>query len=150
MAYNSDSNNNSSNINTGNSRGGLKPWQRRALQNGRTPLPESPGHRPWLNPLSRTSPELASVSPTNYRYWPEDEMRRLITLKRGGANWTYIKEAFSHRTLGAIKQAYHKRRHNVERQMELEAAHVAAVTLTTHKSAGKDTAADNGGTNSNS
>jgi hypothetical protein len=27
----------------------LWPWQKRALENGRTPLPESPGERPWLN-----------------------------------------------------------------------------------------------------
>lgn len=27
----------------------LWPWQKRALEIGRTPLPESPGERPWLN-----------------------------------------------------------------------------------------------------
>ncbi|KAH7178369.1 hypothetical protein DER46DRAFT_655633 [Fusarium sp. MPI-SDFR-AT-0072] len=26
----------------------IKPWQRKALERGRTPLPDSPGHRPWL------------------------------------------------------------------------------------------------------
>lgn len=27
----------------------LWPWQKRALEIGRMPLPESPGERPWLN-----------------------------------------------------------------------------------------------------
>ena len=27
----------------------MQPWQRKALAKGRTPLPESPGLRPWLN-----------------------------------------------------------------------------------------------------
>jgi hypothetical protein len=26
----------------------IKPWQRKALELGRTPLPDAPGHRPWL------------------------------------------------------------------------------------------------------
>jgi hypothetical protein len=26
----------------------MRPWQERALKRGRTPLPESPGQRPWL------------------------------------------------------------------------------------------------------
>ncbi|KAJ4101670.1 hypothetical protein NW756_002093 [Fusarium oxysporum] len=25
-----------------------KPWQRKALERGRTPLPDAPGYRPWL------------------------------------------------------------------------------------------------------
>lgn len=28
----------------------LQPWQLRALQNGRTPLPEAPGARPYIDP----------------------------------------------------------------------------------------------------
>lgn len=27
----------------------MQPWQRKAVAKGRTPLPESPGLRPWLN-----------------------------------------------------------------------------------------------------
>ncbi|KAH7253857.1 uncharacterized protein BKA55DRAFT_566370 [Fusarium redolens] len=26
----------------------IKPWQRKAIGRGRTPLPDAPGHRPWL------------------------------------------------------------------------------------------------------
>ncbi|KAF5002369.1 hypothetical protein FGRMN_381 [Fusarium graminum] len=61
-----------------------------------------------------------------YRYWTENEMRRLITLRNSGVPWPEVYEAFSHRTPEAIKQAYHKRRHAIERMMEMEA--VAAST----------------------
>lgn len=26
----------------------IKTWQRKALERGRTPLPDAPGYRPWL------------------------------------------------------------------------------------------------------
>ncbi|KAM0347611.1 hypothetical protein ACHAPU_004624 [Fusarium lateritium] len=57
-----------------------------------------------------------------YRFWTEDEMRYLITLRNSGVAWPEVYVAFSHRTPEAIKQAYHKRRHAVERMMEMEAA----------------------------
>jgi hypothetical protein len=71
-------------------------------------------------------------------------MRRLIVLRNGGATWAavfvssrvlsywksiltvYLQAAFPNRTPEALKQAYHKRRYPVERQMEIEAAEAAS------------------------
>ncbi|RGP60796.1 hypothetical protein FLONG3_10715 [Fusarium longipes] len=157
MSQDSGSNNNHSDrINR------LRPWQRRALHNGRTPLPEAPGQRPWLSvssqlhgsrtdsatPLGSSSQAIPLESssghrddngtsleqsgrpnepvPLNYRFWPEDEMRRLILLRNSGATWAAVYAAFPNRTPEAIKQAYHKRRHPIERQMEVEATEAAS------------------------
>ncbi|KAH7253855.1 uncharacterized protein BKA55DRAFT_689356 [Fusarium redolens] len=128
----------------------FRPWQRRALENGRTPLPENPGERPWLNTSSDTETATSSVtvppasftfisqrnastlevqaSPDtvgvaqNYRWWTEGEKRRLIHLRNSGQTWAAISSAFPDRTLQALKQTYHKRRFAIERQMEKEAA----------------------------
>ena len=99
----------------------IQPWQQRALDNGRTPLPEAPGERPWLlsQPLSSQTPKAGA---RNYKFWPEQEMRRLITLKKSGCTWDALTVAFPDRTREAIRQAYHKRRHAVEKKMEIEAA----------------------------
>ncbi|KEY69458.1 hypothetical protein S7711_10537 [Stachybotrys chartarum IBT 7711] len=32
----------------------ISPWQSKALESGRTPLPNAPGERPWLDETSRT------------------------------------------------------------------------------------------------
>ncbi|KAF9776521.1 hypothetical protein IL306_005273 [Fusarium sp. DS 682] len=121
-----------------NTSGQLQPWQIRALQNGRTPLPESPGERPWLNPSisseptrtpateSSTNTAQTSQEPTNTtrnsRYWSDDDMRRLINMRNGGGAWATIKQAFPDRTLEALKQTYHKRRHGLEGKMSEEKA----------------------------
>ncbi|CAG1965917.1 unnamed protein product [Fusarium graminearum] len=122
----------------------LRPWQRRALENGRTPLPEAQGDQRWLSSpchsqqpagsftqgATSTTPagESSGKASTNvatpsfsYRFWPEDEMRHLIALRNGGATWAMIYTEFPNRTHEAIKQAYHKRRHAIEQQMENEA-----------------------------
>ncbi|KAM0332933.1 hypothetical protein ACHAPQ_005477 [Fusarium lateritium] len=127
----------------------LKPWQLWALQNGRTPLPETPGERPWLDPRASSqitgsqSSDVASAmnvlsfssgttnagedsssteaTPLTYRFWSDDDMRSLISLRNGGATWSVVYAAFPERTPEAIKQAYHKRRHAVEREMMMEA-----------------------------
>ncbi|KAF5657164.1 hypothetical protein FHETE_10614 [Fusarium heterosporum] len=132
----------------------LQTWQAHALQNGRYPLPDSLGKRPWLDLASAShttgGPLLSSSLPTDtsastgptengnggisypsetsyteepaltYRFWTENEMRRLITLRNSGVSWPEVYESFSHRTPEAIKQAYHKRRHAIERMMEME------------------------------
>ncbi|RGP71308.1 hypothetical protein FSPOR_3429 [Fusarium sporotrichioides] len=125
----------------------LRPWQRRALQNGRTPLPEAHGDQRWLsspcrlqpvepfqaNPAEGSSGQVSAsvVPPTQpYRFWPEDEMRQLISLRNGGATWAMIYREFPDRTHEAIKQAYHKRRHAIERQMENETAGAATSSNT--------------------
>ncbi|KAF4958865.1 hypothetical protein FGADI_2067 [Fusarium gaditjirri] len=124
----------------------LKPWQVRALAKGRTPLPESPGCRPWLetslmqdasgpgqqatvttgssfsSPPS-TARESLSISESEtssnqgYKFWNQDEMKRLINLKREGKSWRDISEHFPGRSIEALKQTYHKRRSTVEEQM---------------------------------
>ncbi|KIL90665.1 hypothetical protein FAVG1_06400 [Fusarium avenaceum] len=143
----------------------LHPWQLRALQNGRTPLPEAPGAILCIEPRassqvagsqSSNPPSsidvLASSAATNtdeasgtevarnqilfhqapvtnirpkatsitYRFWSGDDMRSLIALRNSGATWPDIYAAFPERTPEAIKQAYHKRRHAIEREMAME------------------------------
>ncbi|KAF5723027.1 hypothetical protein FMUND_2384 [Fusarium mundagurra] len=124
----------------------LKPWQVRALAKGRTPLPESPGCRPWLETSSiqdvsepgqqalvttgsfsaslPSTPGAAlsmSEAETNsnpgYKFWNQDEMKRLIELKREGKSWRDISCHFLGRSIEALKQAYHKRRAIAEEQM---------------------------------
>ncbi|KAF5983715.1 hypothetical protein FCOIX_3063 [Fusarium coicis] len=124
----------------------LKSWQVRALENGRTPLPESPGCRPWLKisstqdvsepekqPLATTRSFPASLPSTSgaalsksesetssnpgYKFWNQDEMKRLIELKREGNSWRDISYHFPGRSIEALRQAYHKRRAIAEEQM---------------------------------
>ncbi|KAF5595696.1 hypothetical protein FPCIR_4366 [Fusarium pseudocircinatum] len=93
----------------------LKSWQVRALAKGRTPLPESPGCRPWLEtsstqdvsepgqqPLATTISSSASPSstPGSALFMSESEMYH-----------------FPGRSIEALKQAYHKRRAIAEEQM---------------------------------
>ncbi|EWG46959.1 hypothetical protein FVEG_07222 [Fusarium verticillioides 7600] len=128
----------------------LKSWQVRALAKGRTPLPESPGFRPWLETSSTqdvsepgqqallttrsfsaslaTTPGAAlsiSEAETNsnpgYKFWNQDEMKRLIELKREGNSWRDISHYFPGRSIEALRQAYHKRRAIAEEQMRLVA-----------------------------
>ncbi|KAH6953332.1 hypothetical protein DER45DRAFT_617702 [Fusarium avenaceum] len=124
----------------------LHPWQIRALQNGRTPLPEAPGANLCIEP--RASSQVAGSQSSNppssidvlsssgttnteeasgteatsmtYRFWSGDDMRSLIALRNSGATWPDIYAAFPERTPEAIKQAYHKRRHVIEREMMME------------------------------
>jgi hypothetical protein len=111
----------------------LQPWQLRALQNGRTPLPEAPGAKPCIDPRAssqiagsqlshptssidvlsssgttnteeasfgtevsrnrfpvyqapKTNPRSKATSMT-YRFWSDDDMRSLISLRNSGATW---------------------------------------------------------------
>ncbi|QPC76676.1 hypothetical protein HYE68_007428 [Fusarium pseudograminearum] len=122
---------------------GLKPWQRRALDRGRTPLPEKPGARPWETKSTKTSQDQTSSGntpgsapssgdgtnqsasqPTTtaaaypYRFWPTEEIERLIRLRRDGLSWNQIKDHFTDRSLESLKQTYHKRRAAVEAEMD--------------------------------
>ncbi|KAF5023075.1 hypothetical protein F66182_4832 [Fusarium sp. NRRL 66182] len=76
--------------------------------------------RPMSTDTGSASSSTAGV-PQSYRFWPEAEMRRLIALKKSGADWPAVCAAFPNRTPEALKQAYHKRRYTVERQMAQEA-----------------------------
>ncbi|KAG8676372.1 hypothetical protein FPOAC2_02468 [Fusarium poae] len=122
----------------------LKSWQRRALDKGRTPLPEKPGARPSATNSSGTfqsqisSGNLAPAStpstgdgtsqsaaqpttiatPYSYRFWSAGEVERLIRLRRDGLAWIQIKDHFPDRSLESLKQTYHKRRGAVEAEMD--------------------------------
>ncbi|KAK2695039.1 hypothetical protein QWA68_005999 [Fusarium oxysporum] len=93
----------------------LKPWQARALAKDRTPLPESPGCRPWLETISMSEAETNSNQ--GYKFWNQDEVKRLIELKREGKSWRDISDHFPGRSIEALKQTYHKRRSTAEEQM---------------------------------
>ncbi|KAI1025151.1 hypothetical protein LB504_009844 [Fusarium proliferatum] len=121
----------------------MKPWHEKALKRGRSPLPEGPGQRPWLPlepherpPINRevsgapqgpnhaeytvltSAPDEANESRNlSYRFWEESEVRRLIEMRSGGAKWSAIAQVFPNRTLEALKQTYHKRRHAVEQRI---------------------------------
>lgn len=41
----------------------ITQWQQRALDNGRTPLPEAPGLRPWLREQSSDGAALSGTAP---------------------------------------------------------------------------------------
>ncbi|EWG46957.1 hypothetical protein FVEG_07220 [Fusarium verticillioides 7600] len=105
----------------------LWPWQKRALEKGRTPLPESPGERPWLNLSPDTEISVApltaltNLATPNQRWWTESEMSRLIQLRNSGESWAAIAAQFPGRTLQGVKQTYRKRRFATELQMEKEA-----------------------------
>ncbi|KAM0385623.1 hypothetical protein HYE67_010033 [Fusarium culmorum] len=119
---------------------GLKPWQRRAVDRGRTPLPENPGARPWeTKPTTQdqtssgntpgsapssgdgtnqsASQPATTVAAYPYRFWPTEEIERLIRLRRDGLSWNQIKDHFPDRSLESLKQTYHKRRAAVEAEM---------------------------------
>ncbi|KAF5618783.1 uncharacterized protein FTJAE_12144 [Fusarium tjaetaba] len=112
-----------SGINNETSPNAMKSWQVRALEKGRTPLPESPGCRPWLETSSTQDvsepgqqalvttrsfsaslpstpraalsiPEAETNSYPGYKFWNQDEMKRLIELKRGGNSWRDISYHF--------------------------------------------------------
>ncbi|RFN53024.1 hypothetical protein FIE12Z_2702 [Fusarium flagelliforme] len=164
----------------------MQPWQQKALAKRRTPLPERPGHRPWLEgnqtessgdrnetgrgsatnepepshpyatrstaaataaaasattaaesadpapaPAATATPDPSNSEQTgtvtpSYVFWRGDDLRRLVRMRNGGAKWSAIAEAFPERTLEALKQTYHKRRHATERLMAEEDAEAAA------------------------
>ncbi|CEI66066.1 hypothetical protein FVEN_g4523 [Fusarium venenatum] len=134
----------SSNASAPNHQPCLKRWQRRALDRGRTPLPEKPGSHPWAANSAETSQD--QISPGNaasastlstsdgtsqsasqptsiatsyaYRFWSVAELERLIRLRRNGLSWIQIKNHFPDRSLESLKQTYHKRRGAVEAEMD--------------------------------
>ncbi|QPC76677.1 hypothetical protein HYE68_007429 [Fusarium pseudograminearum] len=91
----------------------LRPWQRRALENGRTPLPEAQGDQRWLNSPCHSQQPAGSFTQGATSTTPAGES--------SGQASTNVATEFPNRTHEAIKQAYHKRRHAIEQQMENEA-----------------------------
>ncbi|KAF4967661.1 hypothetical protein FSARC_4820 [Fusarium sarcochroum] len=96
----------------------VTPWQCKVLQNGRTPLPDSPGHRPWLDPDFSLSTSVPSRSNTgHYKFWTEEELELLVLLRRKGVSWVDLQFEFPGRALDGIKRAHHNQREAVERRM---------------------------------
>ncbi|RSM08716.1 hypothetical protein BHE90_009113 [Fusarium euwallaceae] len=75
----------------------LTPWQERALQKGRTPLPEAPGARPWVS-----HPETLVAAPAAYFglapdtgsssgvRWDVTDIAKLLALSQKGKKWEEI------------------------------------------------------------
>ncbi|KAH6953333.1 hypothetical protein DER45DRAFT_634769 [Fusarium avenaceum] len=121
----------------------MKDWQKKAIREGRTPLPDFLGDKPSLATVgdlpahlesaqTGTSSSHRSSSATvstpasslnqSYRFWSESDIRRLIEMRNGGMEWNAIAVKFPDRTLESIKQTFHKRRHAVEKRMAEERA----------------------------
>ncbi|KAG4253604.1 hypothetical protein FPRO03_07564 [Fusarium proliferatum] len=70
-------------------------------------------------PASTTTTAAAGVD-QSYRIWAESDLRRLTEMRNGSAKWSAIALELPDRTLEALKQTYHKRRHTVEQRIEEE------------------------------
>ncbi|KAL7811561.1 hypothetical protein V8C26DRAFT_437392 [Trichoderma gracile] len=81
----------------------LKPWQQRALRNGRTPLPES---RPLT--AEEAAASSSSAQPTRRAprpRWRIADIRRVLALGRAGVSYSDIQaEYFPERTVIAVSQ----------------------------------------------
>ncbi|KFA64358.1 hypothetical protein S40285_02960 [Stachybotrys chlorohalonatus IBT 40285] len=63
----------------------ISPWQSKALESGRAPLPNAPGERPWLDKTSRTKLSTEPVPGKNkrqYAHWADSETGTLKKLKK--------------------------------------------------------------------
>ncbi|KAG9497893.1 hypothetical protein J7337_010765 [Fusarium musae] len=103
----------------------MKPWHEKALKRGRTPLPEGPGQRPWpalqqSERLSTNSEVLGASQDPNHA---EDAVPTPAPAKASESSnpsyrfWEESERAFPNRTLEALKQTFHKRRHVVEQKI---------------------------------
>ncbi|CAM1505836.1 Fc.00g114730.m01.CDS01 [Cosmosporella sp. VM-42] len=109
----------------------LRPWQRKALKRGRTPLPESPGHRPWL-PTTHDADFVLVRQPTKAVprpipqkklrseatglpkcQWSRSEIQLLLDLRSKKVHWIEMQEYFPNRSIDGIKQAWWKYRLSV-------------------------------------
>ncbi|PNP74730.1 hypothetical protein FNYG_11867 [Fusarium nygamai] len=70
--------------------------------------------------MSQRPPRPEQRVDQSYRFWTESDLRRLTEMRNGGAKWSAIALEFPYRTLEALKQTYHKRRHTVEQKIEEE------------------------------
>ncbi|KAM0248738.1 hypothetical protein ACHAP5_003228 [Fusarium lateritium] len=119
----------------------MKDWQEKAIRKGRKPLPDHPGDKPSLTTvndlpaLPESSQTTASSSHgsssaavsisapglnSSYRFWSESDLRRLIEMRNGGAEWNAIALEFPDRTMESVKQTFHKRRHALQKRMAEE------------------------------
>ncbi|KAM0234878.1 hypothetical protein ACHAPO_006242 [Fusarium lateritium] len=103
----------SSNASAPNHQPGLKPWQRRALDCGRTPLPEKPGIHPWAaNSAGTTQDQVSSGNAA-----PASALSTGDGTSQSASHTTT--DHFPDRSLESLKQTYHKRRGAVEAEMDV-------------------------------
>ncbi|KAF5723026.1 hypothetical protein FMUND_2383 [Fusarium mundagurra] len=91
----------------------MKPWHEKALKHGRTPLPEGPGHRPWL-PLQPSERRFTNMDVSGASQDPnhaEDAVPISVPAEASesrGLSYRFWKES---------ELTYHKRRHAVEQKI---------------------------------
>ncbi|EWG46958.1 hypothetical protein FVEG_07221 [Fusarium verticillioides 7600] len=100
----------------------MKPWHEKALKRGRTPLPEGPDQRPWspLQPSERLSTNSEVLGASQDPNHAEDAYQPRLQPKPANPSyrfWEESEQAFPNRTLEALKQTFHKRRHAVEQKI---------------------------------
>ncbi|KAI8724192.1 hypothetical protein NCS52_00276900 [Fusarium sp. LHS14.1] len=89
----------------------IAPWQDKAMQKGRTPLPEDPGARPWV-----THPETLVAAPAAYFglapdtgsssgvRWDVTDIAKLLALREKGEKWEEIASKMN-RSISAVVSA---------------------------------------------
>ncbi|KAJ4317170.1 hypothetical protein N0V84_007474 [Fusarium piperis] len=90
----------------------VTPWQGRALQNGRTPLPEGPGERPWVshpNTLVAAPAAYFGLAPDNGSShgtrWDIQAIAKLLALRQRDTTWEDIASQMG-RSVTAVVSAY--------------------------------------------
>ncbi|KAM0426364.1 hypothetical protein ACHAPT_008410 [Fusarium lateritium] len=90
----------------------IAPWQQKALENNRRPLPDAPGGRPWV-----THPDTAVAVPAAYFNavpdpdsfrgvrWSARRIARLLALRQKGESWEDIAASMD-RKVAAIVSMY--------------------------------------------
>ncbi|KAH7161691.1 hypothetical protein EDB81DRAFT_944321 [Dactylonectria macrodidyma] len=102
------------------SRGTMKKWQQIAIDNGRQPLPEAPGRRPWMasqpTPRQNTVTELPFMERSMPKFsdsakgknWTPEEVKLLVSLRTQDVGWEEIQRCFPNRPIDGIKQKWFK------------------------------------------
>ncbi|KAH7013165.1 hypothetical protein EDB80DRAFT_365139 [Ilyonectria destructans] len=99
----------------------MTTWQVKAIKNGRRPLPEERGQRPWIPEKPEDTPghppkaslaqapaqKLAKNGPKGSP-WTEKEVALLNSLKHRNIGWVCIQRYFPNRPIDGIKQKWFK------------------------------------------
>ncbi|KAF4340523.1 hypothetical protein FBEOM_5561 [Fusarium beomiforme] len=93
-------------------RSGLRPGSIAHSEGSTTVQGSNPANNSIANPAAANEGRNQSC-----RFWEESELRRMIEMRSGGAEWSAIVRAFPDRTLEALKQTYRKRRHGMEQKL---------------------------------
>ncbi|KAF7546921.1 hypothetical protein G7Z17_g8098 [Cylindrodendrum hubeiense] len=119
----------------------MKSWQAKAIKNGRQPLPERPGQRPWLpiEPERSSSPppeaslaekpvQKLAANGAKGSAWTDEEVDLLSDLKRRNLSWLEIQRYFPKRPMDGIKQKWFKRVQLARQAIKAEAERNKAKT----------------------